>query len=139
MNNSELASAAATAPEVDLTTFGRKSGRPSRTTIWITTDAQGRIHIRSGQGLVRDWPQNLLANGRAILHIDGRDFAVRARHVTDRAELLASRDAVKAGADRHQALGQRSPRSISPPALRSPSSPPPRKVSRLSFRAVCWK
>jgi hypothetical protein len=42
-----------------------------------------------------DWPRNLLANGRAILHVDGRDFAVRARHVTDRAELLASRDAVK--------------------------------------------
>jgi len=92
----DLASAAATAPEVDLTTFGRKSGRPSRASIWITTDAYGRIHIRSGQGLVRDWPQNLLANGRAILHIDGKDFPVLARHVTDRAELLASRDAVKA-------------------------------------------
>ena len=93
--NNELASAAATAPEVDLTTFGRKSGRPSRNTIWITTDAQGRIHIRSGQGLVRNWPQNLLANSRAILHINGKDFPVLARHVTDRAELLASRDAVK--------------------------------------------
>ena len=92
----DLASAAATAPEVDLTTFGRKSGRPSRRTIWITTDAQGRMHIRSVLGVVRDWPQNLLANGRAILHVDGKDFPVVARHVTDRAELLASRDAVKA-------------------------------------------
>jgi hypothetical protein len=45
---------------------------------------------------VRDWPQNLLANGHAILHIDGKDFPVLARLVTDRAELLASRDAVKA-------------------------------------------
>jgi hypothetical protein len=98
--NNELASAAATAPEVDLTTFGRKSGRRSRNTIWITTDEQGRIHIRSGRGLEGDWPQNPLANGRAILHIDGRDFAVRARHVTDRAGLLASRDAVKAKYDR---------------------------------------
>ena len=70
----DLVSAAAKAPEVDLTTFGRKSGRPSRNTIWITTDAQGRIHIRSVRGLARDWPQNLLANGRAILHIDGKDF-----------------------------------------------------------------
>ena len=92
----DLVSAAATAPEVDLTTFGRKSGRPSRRTIWITTDAQGRMHIRSVLGVVRDWPQNLLANGRAILHVDGKDFPVVARHVTDRAELLASRDAVKA-------------------------------------------
>jgi len=102
----DLAAAAATAPEVDLTTFGRKSGRPSRNTIWITTDAQGRIHIRSGQGLVRDWPQNLLANGHAILHIDGKDFAVQARHVTDRAELLASRDAVKAKYDREVPMSQ---------------------------------
>jgi len=102
----DLASAAATAPEVDLTTFGRKSGRPSRNTIWITTDAQGRIHIRSVLGLVRDWPQNLLANGRAILHIDGRDFPVLARHVTDRAELLASRDAVMAKYDREVPMSQ---------------------------------
>jgi deazaflavin-dependent oxidoreductase (nitroreductase family) len=104
--NNELASAAATAPEVDLTTFGRKSGRPSRNTIWITTDEQGRIHIRSGRGLAGDWPRNLLANGRALLHIDGRDFAVRARHVTDRAELLASRDAVKAKYDREVPMSQ---------------------------------
>jgi deazaflavin-dependent oxidoreductase (nitroreductase family) len=102
----ELASAAASAPEVDLTTFGRKSGRPSRSTIWITTDAQGRIHIRSGRGLEGDWPQNLLANGRAIVHIDGRDFAVRARQVTDSAELLASRDAVKAKYDREVPMSQ---------------------------------
>jgi deazaflavin-dependent oxidoreductase (nitroreductase family) len=102
----DLASAAATAREVDLTTFGRKSGRPSRNTIWITTDAQGRIHIRSGQGLVRDWPQNLMANGRAILHIDGKDVPVQARHVTDRAELLASRDAVKAKYGRELPISQ---------------------------------
>ena len=50
-------------------------------------DAVGRIHIRSGQGLARDWPRNLLANPRAVLHIDGRDIAVQARRVTDRAEL----------------------------------------------------
>ena len=102
----DLASTAATAPEVDLTTFGRRSGRPSRNTIWITTDAHGRIHIRSGQGLVRDWPQNLLANGHAILHIDGEDFPVQARHVTDRAELLASRDAVKAKYGRDVPMSQ---------------------------------
>src|SRR5579859_2594725 len=90
-----LAAAAAAAREVDLTTFGRKSGRPSRRTIWITTDERGRVHIRSGQGPTRDWPQNLLANQRAILHIDGRDVEVRARQVTDRSELRASADAVK--------------------------------------------
>src|SRR5256885_16852723 len=102
----DLASAAATAPEVDLTTFGRRSGRPSRITIWIATDAHGRIHIRSGQGLVRDWPQNLLASCHAILHIDGKDFPVLARHVTEHAELVASGDAVKAKYGRDVPISQ---------------------------------
>jgi hypothetical protein len=76
----DLARAAAVTREVDLTTFGRESGRASRRTIWITSGASGRIHIRSGQGLARDWPRNLLANPRAVLHINGKDIAVRARH-----------------------------------------------------------
>src|SRR5713226_1203774 len=95
ITQSDLASAAAVSREVDLTTFGRETGRPSRRTIWITTDALGRIHIRSGQGLSRDWPRNLLANPRAVLHINGQDIAVRARHVTDRSELRASHGALE--------------------------------------------
>ena len=91
----DLARAAAVAREVDLTTFGRAAVRPSRRTLRITTDALGRIHIRSGQGLSRDWPRNLLANPRAVLHINGRDIAVRARRVTDRAELRASLGALE--------------------------------------------
>ena len=74
--------------EVDLTTFGRKTGKPSRRTLWIWGDGQ-RLYVRSGQGLGRDWPQNLLANGRGILHVAGRDVPVRARHVTDPAEARA--------------------------------------------------
>jgi len=76
MTQSDLSRAAAVVREVDLTTFGRATGRSSRRTIWITTDALGRVHIRSGQGLSRDWPRNLLANPRAVLHINGRDIAV---------------------------------------------------------------
>jgi deazaflavin-dependent oxidoreductase (nitroreductase family) len=74
--------------EVDLTTFGRKTGKPSRRTLWIWGDER-RLYIRSGQGPGRDWPQNLLANGRGILHLAGRDIPVRARHVTDAAEARA--------------------------------------------------
>jgi deazaflavin-dependent oxidoreductase (nitroreductase family) len=86
--------AAATQKEVNLTTFGRRTGAPSRRTVWITTDGP-RLYIRSGQGLRRDWPQNLLANGRAILHLEGRDVPVRARHVTDPTEARGSLAAVK--------------------------------------------
>lgn len=34
----------------------------------------------------RDWPRNLLARGRGILHLAGHDIPIRARHVTDPAE-----------------------------------------------------
>jgi deazaflavin-dependent oxidoreductase (nitroreductase family) len=71
--------------EVDLTTWGRKSGRPSRKELWIWGEG-GRLYIRSGQGMGRDWPQNLLARGKGIIHIAGRDIPVNARHVTDMAE-----------------------------------------------------
>ena len=95
MSENEFARAAAAVPEVGLTTYGRTTGRPSRRTVWITTDLKGRVHIRSGQGLARDWPRNLLANPHAVVHIQGRDLQVCARHVTDRSELRASQDALK--------------------------------------------
>jgi deazaflavin-dependent oxidoreductase (nitroreductase family) len=90
-----VAEAAEAAREVDLTTFGRKTGDASRRTLWITTTPEGRLYIRSGMGPERDWPQNLLANSRAVLHIGERDVPVQARHVTDRAELRASANTVK--------------------------------------------
>jgi hypothetical protein len=73
--------AAAREKEVELTTFGRKSGKESRRIIWITR-LDDRLYVRSGLGLTRDWPKNLQANGRAVLHIGGRDVPVRAPRVT---------------------------------------------------------
>ncbi len=74
--------AAAREKEVELTTWGRVSGQPTRVTIWIWGDGR-RLYIRSGGGMSRDWPRNLLAGGRGILHVAGQDIPVRARHVTD--------------------------------------------------------
>jgi hypothetical protein len=71
-----LLSACATTREVELTTFGRRTGRAARVIIWVVTDGE-RVYIRSGQGLTRDWPRNLLARGRAVLHVEGRDVPVR--------------------------------------------------------------
>lgn len=81
--------AAATEREVRLTTTGRKSGKPRKVTIWITTDGQ-RLYVRSGAGLGRDWPQNLLARGEGTLRLGGRELKVRPRHVTDQAEARAT-------------------------------------------------
>jgi hypothetical protein len=80
-----LLDAAAQQREVELTTWGRRSGRPARVTIWIWGDGR-RLYIRSGGGMGRDWPQNLLAKGHGILYVAGQDIPVRARHVTDPAE-----------------------------------------------------
>jgi deazaflavin-dependent oxidoreductase (nitroreductase family) len=85
---------AAREKEVEITTFGRKTDKPSRRIIWITA-LDGRIYVRSGLGLTRDWPKNLLANGRALLHMAGQDVPVRARHVTDPAEARSMHAPVK--------------------------------------------
>jgi hypothetical protein len=79
--------------EIELTTFGRKTGHPSRRILWAYGDDQ-RIFVRSGPGLSRDWPRNLLANGRAVLHVTSMDVPVRAVHLTDIAE---AREAGKLG------------------------------------------
>ena len=68
--------------EIELTTWGRKSGKPSRVVLWVFGDGE-RVFIRSGGGLLRDWPQNFLTRGRAILHVDGHDVPVTGRHVDD--------------------------------------------------------
>ena len=54
--------AAASEREVELTTYGRRTGRAHRTTLWISSDGR-RVFVRSGGGLGRDWPRNLLAQG----------------------------------------------------------------------------
>ncbi len=74
--------------EVTLTTRGRKTGKPSQVTIWISTDGS-RIFVRSGGGLGRHWPQNFLVHGEATLHLAGRAIDVKPRHVTDPDEARA--------------------------------------------------
>ena len=74
--------------EVELTTYGRRTGRLSRRILWIWGDGE-RLYVRAGGGLERDWPRNLLAHGRGVLHLAGRDVPVRARHVTDPVEARA--------------------------------------------------
>jgi deazaflavin-dependent oxidoreductase (nitroreductase family) len=74
--------------EVKLTTYGRKTGKPHEVTIWITTDGT-RLYIRSGQGLVRQWPQNLIARGEALLQLAKTTVKVMPRLVPDPDEARA--------------------------------------------------
>jgi hypothetical protein len=72
----DVLEAAANEREVTLTTRGRQTGKARRVTIWLATDGH-KIFIRSGQGLVRHWPQNLMAQGEGVLHVGGHDVKVR--------------------------------------------------------------
>ncbi len=87
----DILEAAARQREVQITTYGRKTGRPRRVTIWVSGD-NGRLFVRSGGGLGRDWPQNLLASGRGVLHLAGMDIPIEAKHVTDVAESRTAAD-----------------------------------------------
>ena len=78
----DVLAAAAKEREVTLTTIGRKSGKPHDVTIWLTTDGK-RLYIRSGQGLGRQWPQNFLARGEAVLHLEKQAVKVKPQLVTD--------------------------------------------------------
>jgi deazaflavin-dependent oxidoreductase (nitroreductase family) len=71
--------------EVRLTTSGRKTGKPSTITIWITTDGD-RVFIRSGQGLRRHWPKNLLKRPEGTLQLGARVVPFKSRLVEDPAE-----------------------------------------------------
>ena len=74
--------------EVTLTTRGRNRGIPRRVTVWISTDGK-HLYIRSGAGMKRDWPQNLLAAGEGELQVGGRKVKVRPRHITEPSEARA--------------------------------------------------
>ena len=87
--SSELLDAVARESEVTLTTRGRKTGKPHRVTIWITTDGS-RLYIRSGEGMKRHWPQNLEAAGEGTLRVGRKEVKVRARRVTDAEQARAT-------------------------------------------------
>jgi deazaflavin-dependent oxidoreductase (nitroreductase family) len=85
----QVIEAAAREHEVTLTTYGRKSGKSYDVTIWLATDGE-RLYIRSGQGLRRHWPQNLLARGEGVLRLGKMAVKVKPRLVTDAAEARAT-------------------------------------------------
>jgi len=84
----DVLNAAAREREVKLTTVGRKSGKERRVTIWITTDGS-LLYIRSGQGLRRQWPQNLLARDEGELQLGKLRVKVKPRLVAEPADARA--------------------------------------------------
>jgi hypothetical protein len=81
----DVLEAVAKEPEVRLTTYGRNTGKESSVTIWIVTDGK-KVFIRSGQGLARHWPKNLLARPEGKLQVGKRVVPFKSRHIDDPTE-----------------------------------------------------
>jgi len=72
---------------IDITTIGRKSGRPQRIEIWFK-QVNGRTYITGTPG-PRDWYANMLANPHFTFHLKQSiraDLLARARPVLAEAE-----------------------------------------------------
>jgi deazaflavin-dependent oxidoreductase (nitroreductase family) len=69
---------------VEITTIGRRSGRPRRIETWRYR-ADGRFWLTGSPGS-RDWYANMLAHPEFTLHLRGLDLPVRGRPVTDPGE-----------------------------------------------------
>jgi deazaflavin-dependent oxidoreductase (nitroreductase family) len=72
---------------IDITTTGRRSGRPQRVEIWFH-NLDGRIYITGLPGR-RSWYANVRANPELTFHLKQgaqADLAARARPITDAEE-----------------------------------------------------
>jgi hypothetical protein len=71
--------------EVGLTTYGRKTGKPTTVTVWVVTDGN-KVYIRSGQGMRRHWPKNLQERPQGVMQLGGEVVRFRSRHIVDPTE-----------------------------------------------------
>jgi deazaflavin-dependent oxidoreductase (nitroreductase family) len=78
---------------IEITTTGRRSGRPRRIETWFY-NVEGRIYLSGSPGR-RDWYANLQADPRLVFHLKQSvhaDLPARARLITDleeRREVIA--------------------------------------------------
>ena len=82
-----IRSALAAERTIDITTTGRRTGRPRRIEIWFH-NVDGRIYITGMPGR-RSWYANLLADPALTFHLKesiAADLAGTARPITDEAE-----------------------------------------------------
>jgi hypothetical protein len=87
--SSDILEAVAKGREVRLTTHGRNTRKKSTVTTWIVTDGD-KVYIRSGQGLARHWPKNLLKWSEGTVQFDGKVVRFKSRLVTDPTEARQS-------------------------------------------------
>ena len=70
----------------ELTTIGRKSGKPHTTPIWFVYD-QGRLYLQAGRGGKTDWYLNLKKNPQMTLKVGTLALSGKAKFITDPKEI----------------------------------------------------
>jgi deazaflavin-dependent oxidoreductase (nitroreductase family) len=70
---------------VEITTTGRKSGKPHTRPIWFVYD-QGRFYIQAGRGGKTDWYLNLKKNPQLTLKIGTVTLTGSAKFIEDEKE-----------------------------------------------------
>ena len=78
----ELLAAHAADDCCDVTTTGRRSGRPHRIEIWFGVIGD-TMYLISGNGPTADWYRNALAHPEVTVDLAGHTLAATARAVTD--------------------------------------------------------
>jgi deazaflavin-dependent oxidoreductase (nitroreductase family) len=76
------------ASSIQLTTTGRKTGKPHTRPVWFVVD-DGRIVVQAGKDGKTDWYRNLLKNTAATVSQGDYTFRARAAPVTDAARVEA--------------------------------------------------
>ena len=85
--NEDVAGALARERTIDITTIGRRSGKPSRIETWFHR-VGGEFYLTGSPGR-RDWYANLLEHPDFTFHLKGSvraDLPARATPITDEAE-----------------------------------------------------
>jgi deazaflavin-dependent oxidoreductase (nitroreductase family) len=78
-----------------LTTNGRRTGRPHRIEIWYAPHGE-TLYLLAGGGSSSDWVQNLRADPRAVVEVDGTIHRARGRVLDDGDEAERARSLVYA-------------------------------------------
>ena len=74
-----------TAEEIELTTTGRRSGRPHRVTVWFAYDGES-LWLRTDRDA--DWLRNLERDGHARIRLGTREIAAQRVPVADEPDAL---------------------------------------------------
>ncbi len=74
----------ASADTLEITTAGRRTGKPHTATIWFVVH-DGKVYVSTDDLSLRDWARNLVASPEVTVVVADRGFRGQGRLITDEA------------------------------------------------------